>query len=61
VLPIPIIALVLLPRRRDIIGAFADMRLTDLAAIMGTADIMVLNDVPLLQTFGVAIRGLAVR
>ncbi len=59
VLPIPMIALVLFTRRRDIMGAFANTWLADLAAIAGTAVIMVLNAVLLLQTFGVAIPGLA--
>jgi manganese transport protein len=52
-LPIPMIALVLFTRRRDIMGAFANDRLTDTAAIGGTVVILVLNLVLLLQTFGI--------
>ena len=36
-LPIPMIALVLFTRRRDIMGEFANRRLTDIAAIAGAA------------------------
>ena len=57
-LPIPMIALVLFTRRRDIMGEFANNRLTDLAAIAGTAIILVLNVVLLAQTFGINIPGL---
>jgi len=57
-LPIPIIALVLFTRRRDIMGEFANTRLTDAAAIIGTIVILCLNMVLLLQTFGVPIPGL---
>jgi manganese transport protein len=57
-LPIPMIALVLFTRRRDIMGEFANSRLTDVAAIAGTAVILALNAVLLLQTFGVPIPGL---
>ena len=35
VLPIPMVALVLFTRRRDIMGEFANRRLTDIAAIAG--------------------------
>jgi manganese transport protein len=57
-LPIPMVALVLFTRRRDIMGPFANSRLTDVAAIAGTAVILVLNVVLLAQTFGVNIPGL---
>jgi manganese transport protein len=58
VLPIPMIALVLFTRRRDVMGEFVNSRLTNVAAIAGTAAIVVLNAVLLLQTFGVDIPGL---
>jgi manganese transport protein len=58
-LPVPMIALVWFTRRTDIMGAFANGRLTDLAAIIGTIIILVLNIVLLLQTCGVQIPGLA--
>jgi manganese transport protein len=58
-LPIPTIALVLFTRNRAIMGEFANRRLTDLAATAGTAVILALNAVLLLQTFGVPIPFLA--
>ncbi len=58
-LPIPMVALVLFTRRRDIMGEFANGRLTDIAAIVGTGLILCLNAVLLVQTFGIAIPGLA--
>ena len=57
-LPAPIIALILFTRRRDIMGAFANSRLTNAAAVLGALVILSLNSVLLLQTFGVAIPGL---
>ena len=57
-LPIPMIALVLFTRRADIMGEFANNRLTNVAAIVGTVIILFLNVVLLLQTFGVPIPGL---
>ena len=57
-LPIPMIALVMFTRDRAIMGRFANGRLTDLAAIVGTIIILCLNVVLLLQTFGVPIPGL---
>jgi manganese transport protein len=58
VLPVPMISLVMFTRRRDIMGAFVNSRLTDALAILGTTVILALNVVLLLQTFGVAIPGL---
>jgi manganese transport protein len=55
VLPVPIIALVLFTRRRDIMGEFVNKRLTDVAAIAGTVIVVALNCVLLLQTFGFSI------
>lgn len=57
-LPVPMIALVVLTRRRDVMGHFVNSRLVDAAAIVGTIVILGLNAVLLLQTFGVAIPGL---
>lgn len=57
-LPVPMIALVVLTRRRDVMGHFVNSRLVDTAAIVGTIVILGLNAVLLLQTFGVAIPGL---
>jgi manganese transport protein len=60
VLPAPMISLVMFTRRRDIMGAFVNSRLTDALAIVGTAIILALNVVLLLQTFGVEIPFLSV-
>jgi manganese transport protein len=57
-LPVPMIALAIFTCRRDIMGPFANSRLTAVAAIVGTATILVLNIILLLQTFGVPIPGL---
>ncbi len=57
-LPVPMIALVWFTRRADIMGPFANGRLTDLVAICGTIIILCLNIVLLLQTCGVNIAGL---
>ncbi len=58
-LPIPMIALVVFTRRRDIMGEFANRRLTDIAAIAGATVVLLLNVVLLLQTSGLTIPGLA--
>ena len=57
-LPVPMIALVIFTRRRDIMGAHANSKLVSMTAIAGTAIIVVLNLVLILQTFGVNIPGL---
>jgi manganese transport protein len=57
-LPAPVIALLIFTRRRDIMGAFANSRLTNVAAVLGTILILALNAILLLQTFGVDIPGL---
>ena len=57
-LPIPMVALVLLTRRRDVMGEFANTTLTDLAAIGGAAVVLALNLVLVLQILGVDIPGL---
>jgi manganese transport protein len=58
VLPVPMIALVLFTRRRDIMGQFANSRLTDVAAIAGTGIVLLLNVVLLTHTLGVPVPGL---
>ncbi len=58
VLPLPLVALVLFTRRRDLMGEFANTRLMDLTAMAGAALIVLLNVVLLLQTFGLPIPGL---
>jgi manganese transport protein len=57
-LPAPVIALLMFTRRKDIMGAFANSRLTNVAAVVGTIAILTLNAILLLQTFGVDVPGL---
>ncbi|HEY1942257.1 MAG TPA: Nramp family divalent metal transporter [Roseiarcus sp.] len=57
-LPAPMIALVLFTRRADIMGPFVNSRLMDVLAIVGSAFVIILNAVLLLQTFGISIPGL---
>ncbi len=58
-LPVPMIALVLFTARADIMGEFANRRLTTVAAIGGATLVLALNVVLILVTFGVPIPGLA--
>ena len=58
-LPLPIIALLIFTRRADIMGQFTNSRLTQLAALAGTAVVLLLNILLILQTFGVPIPGLS--
>jgi manganese transport protein len=57
-LPLPMVALVMFTRRPDIMGAFANSRATNVAAVSGTVVVLALNLFLILQTFGVAIPGL---
>jgi manganese transport protein len=52
------IALVMFTRRADIMGRFANGPVTNIAAIAGTAIVLALNAVLILQTAGIAIPGL---
>src|SRR5450759_82157 len=56
-LPLPMIALLIFTRRRDIMGAFANSRLTNIVAVIGTALVLLLNGVLILQTLGLPIPG----
>src|SRR5439155_1526313 len=58
-LPLPMIALLLFTGRADIMGRFANGRPTAVAALVGTALVLLLNAILILQTFGVPIPGLA--
>jgi manganese transport protein len=58
-LPLPLISLLMFTRRADIMGQFANSRLTQTAALFGTAIVLMLNLVLILQTCGVPIPGLA--
>jgi manganese transport protein len=51
-LPVPMIALLLLTDRRDIMGDFANRPLTRIAAWAGTAIVLALNAILLAQSFG---------
>jgi len=57
-LPLPMIALLIFTRRADIMGAFANSRLTDAAAMAGTAVVLALNLFLIVQSLGIAIPGL---
>src|SRR6516165_5780514 len=54
-LPLPMVALVMFTRRRDIMGAFANGALTNFVAITGTVVVLSLNALLILQALGVAI------
>jgi manganese transport protein len=58
-LPLPMIALTLFTGRRDIMGGFVNGRLTNIVAIAGTAVVLLLNLLLIVQTIGVPIPGLA--
>ena len=58
-LPLPMIALLLFTGRADIMGRFANGRLTAVVATIGTAVVLLLNLVLILQIFGVPIPGLS--
>ena len=57
-LPLPIISLLIFTRRADIMGGFANSRLTHGAALIGTTVVLILNLFLILQTIGVPIPGL---
>src|SRR6266436_674583 len=58
-LPLPMIALLMFTRRPDVMGAFANGRATNAAALLGTAVVLALNVFLILQTFGISIPGLS--
>jgi len=57
-LPLPMIALLMFTRRSDLMGPFANGPVTHLAGLIGTALVLLLNTVLVLQTLGIAIPGL---
>jgi manganese transport protein len=57
-LPLPMIALLLFTRRADLMGSFVNGRLTQLAGLVGTAVVLLLNTFLVLQILGVDIPGL---
>lgn len=58
-LPLPMIALLIFTGRTDIMGSFANGRLTRIAAVVGAVVVLVLNVFLIAQISGVAIPGLA--
>jgi manganese transport protein len=58
-LPAPVIALLIFTGRKDIVGAFANSRLTNVAALAGAVLILTLNAILLAQAFGMSIPGLS--
>ena len=56
-LPLPMIALLALTGRRDIMGKFVNGRLTRIAGIVGTAVVLLLNAVLVLQALGMPLPG----
>jgi manganese transport protein len=57
-LPLPMISLLMFTRRDDIMGRFANGRLTRIAALIGTAVVLLLNIFLIVQTIGIPIPGL---
>jgi manganese transport protein len=57
-LPLPMIALLMFTNRIDIMGSFANGRVTHIAALVATALVLLLNAFLIAQTLGVAIPGL---
>jgi manganese transport protein len=57
-LPLPMIALIMFTRRRDVMGQFVNGKVTNMAAITGTIIVLLLNVLLIAQTFGVHIPGL---
>jgi manganese transport protein len=57
-LPLPMIALLFFTRRKDIMGPFANGPVTDVTAVVGTAVVLLLNVVLIVQTLGIPIPGL---
>jgi manganese transport protein len=58
-LPLPMVALLIFTRSPDVMGRFANRRLTNVAAIAGTIIVLLLNVFLILQTLGVSIPGLS--
>jgi manganese transport protein len=57
-LPLPMIALLMFTRRRDIMGVFANGRVVNMAAIIGAAVVLVLNLFLIVQMLGIPLPGL---
>jgi manganese transport protein len=57
-LPLPMISLLMFTRRPEIMGEFANSKLTQAAAVVGTAIVLLLNIVLIVQSCGISIPGL---
>ena len=58
-LPLPMVALIIFTGRRDLMGAFANRRLTSAAASIGATIVLALNALLIVQVFGFPIAGLS--
>jgi len=58
-LPVPMIALLVLTRRADVMGEFVNGRLTAIGAFVGTTVVLALNLILIVQTLGVPLPFLA--
>ena len=59
ILPVPMIALLILTRRRDVMGSYANGRLTMAAATTAAAIVLALNLLLVLQIAGIPLPGFA--
>jgi manganese transport protein len=58
-LPLPMIALLIFTRRKEIMGPFVNGPATNVAAVVSTAVVLLLNVILIVQTFGIPIPGLS--
>jgi manganese transport protein len=58
-LPLPMIALIIFTGRTDIMGTFANGRLTRAAALVGATAVLLLNFFLIVQSLGIALPGLS--
>jgi manganese transport protein len=56
-LPLPMIALIVFTRRRDIMGSFANGRLIQVLAVAATAVVVLLNVLLIMQIFRLPLPG----
>jgi manganese transport protein len=59
-LPLPMIALLIFTRRKDIMGPFVNGPVTNVAAVVGTGVVLLLNVIFIVHIFGIPIPGLPV-
>jgi manganese transport protein len=59
ILPIPVIALVIFTRRKDVMGKLVNRRATSVLAIACTTVILALNALLIVETFGVKVPGIS--